>query len=881
MSIGPGIRLGPYEIIDSLGAGGMGEVWRARDTRLQRQVAIKVLPAELARNAQLHARFDREAKAISSLNHPNICTLHDVGHEGGRDYLVMELVEGESLAERLDRGALPLEEALRYGIQIASALDRAHRQGVIHRDLKPANVMVARSEAKLLDFGLAKMAAEGANGVEESLPTRHRSLTEEGTILGTVQYMAPEQLEGKEADSRTDIFAFGMLMFEMVTGRKAFEGKSRVSLMAAILEHQPPSISTIRPITPPALDRLVQICLRKNPDDRWQTAHDVELQLRWIEEGGSDAGLPAPVIARRKSRERISWVLAGLGLVATLVFGSLWLRERAEPARLFRTSIVPPAGMAYQVNRALSLSPDGSKLVFAVREGTVQSRLYVRDSDALEPRPLSGTEGGEHPFWSPDGRDVGFFAGDRLKRVAVAGGPPQTVCDAPAGRGGTWSPDDTIVFSSGSSGGRGVLSRVPARGGTPIAITRLESGTKDFSHRWPWFLPGGKHLLFLNQTGEGGRENDDSTIEVLTLKTGERKRLVNANSSVQYVPSGHLLFWRERSLIAQPFDARRREVRGDPVPIAENVGYSGLEKGAFSASNEGTLVYHTHEARKTQFVWFDRDGNRLTTVGEESEELRSPDLSWDDSSLVYELDGDVWVRDLERGTTMRLTFGDEWEGEPLWSPDGEWIVFSTIDSVYRKRSSGLGDAELISQDDEGRLSAYSWSADGRYLFGHVDTSNAQVDAARLDLTDGKVETMVSTPFLDVTPYPSPDGKWLAVSSSESGFMQLYVHRLESPGGRWQISTDAGVHPVWSRDGKTIFYFDPGGPRVMAVEVETGETFRAGKPVELLAHCGNPAQDRPFDVTSDGSRIICNSPTGERDASPTLTLVQNWQQGLRQ
>lgn len=876
-----GVRLGPYEIVESLGAGGMGEVWRAKDTRLDRQVAIKVLPAGLTENEQLHARFDREAKAISSLNHPNICTLHDVGHENGRHYLVMELIEGESLADRLDKGPLPLDEAIRHGIEITNALDRAHRQGIIHRDLKPGNVMITPSGAKILDFGLAKMAdqaSESEPGIT-NLPTQKRNLTEEGTILGTVQYMAPEQIEGHEADRRTDIFAFGLLLFEMVTGRKAFQGKSRMSLMAAILEHRPPSISSVQPISPPALDRLVQICLEKDPDNRWQTARDVELQLRWIEEGGSDAGIPAPVMARRKHREKAGWVAAAVAAAMALLFAALWLAHPDEPRRLSRFSMLPPPGMTIDVGMRLAISPDGSRLVFAAFGGQGPRRLYLREIDQLESRPLTGTERGELPFWSPDSREIAFFVDDRLKRVSAFGGPPQTICEAAAPRGGSWANDGTIVFSSGEAGGRGVLSKVAARGGQPVRLTELDEQRGDFSHRWPWFLPDEKHLLFLAQTGEGGREDDDSTIEVLSLETGERKRIVGGNSSVQYVPPGYILFWREGSLIAQKFDLDRLEVSGEPVPIAERVGYSGLEKGAFTASSEGTLLYQSNEAVSSQLTWFDRDGSELSTIGEESRQLGSIDLSWDGSRLAYTLEGDVWVRDLVRGSAIRLSFDDEWEGDPVWLPGDDWIVFNSPTAFFRKRSSGIGDAERLIGDDQEAAGAYSSSSDGRYLFVHQDHPATQVDILRFDMIEEKFESLIRTPFLDVTPYPSPDGKWLAVASAETGRMEVYVHRLESPGGRWQLSTDGGVHPTWSRDGGTIYYLTEQSSRLMAVEVETGETFRAGTPVELMRVAMPRRQERPYDVNADGSRFIFNALTGDRTESPEITVVMNWDRML--
>ena len=883
MALTEGGRLGPYEIIELLGAGGMGEVYRARDTRLDRQVAIKVLPADLSGNEQFQARFEREAKTISQLNHPNICTLHDVGNENGVSFLVMELLEGEPLDQVLDRGALPLDQAIRYGIQIANALDCAHRHRIVHRDLKPANVMITATGAKLLDFGLAKAALEAAQPIDglTDLETEQRNLTEEGTILGTVQYMAPEQLEGLEADARTDLFAFGVLLFEMITGRKTFQGTSRVSLMAAIMEHPAPSISSIQPLSPPALDRLIRTCLEKKADDRWQTAHDIELQLRWIEEVGSDVGLPAPVVARRKGRARLSWAFTAVGLVAALTFAWLWLAGRAEPERLARFSVVPAEGTTLEVGWGLAISPDGSRIVFAARDDSGARRLFVRTIDALEPTVVSGSENARFPFWSPDGAQIGFVVDDRLKRVAAAGGPPQTICNAPGFRGGAWGPDGVIVFSSGGGGGRGILRRVPAGGGPPTPLTTLDEEREEFSHRWPSFLPDGEHVLFVAQTGEGNVEGDESTLEVLSLESGDRTRVVGANSSVQYVSTGHILFWRGGNVLAQRFDPKALAVTGDPMPVLEGVGYSDVELAAFSVSAEGTLVYQAGVAIRTQLTWFDRNGNSLETLGHASSAgLAEPALSWDGSKVAYALERDIWVRDLARGTATRLTFSGKY-GSPIWSPDDEWIAYwgsggGIKSHIYRKRASGVGDEELLlprEQDSVGNESG-DWSSDGRSIVFHTFRTDTLWDIARFDLTDGTVEDLIRTPFQELAPSFSPDGNWLAAMSNETGRMEIYVYRLTVPGGRWQLSAAGGTKPIWSRDGRTIYYHSPSS-HLMAVEVETGETFHADPPVELMKVASRPGDARAYDVTADGSRFLWNARAGGSPKAIPLTIIQNW------
>src|SRR5262249_36604381 len=498
MTLAEGSQLGPYQILSPVGAGGMGEVYRAKDTRLDRIVAIKVLPSHLSENAEIRQRFDREPKTISSLSHPHICALHDVRHQHGTDYLVMEFLEGESRADRLAKGPLPTEQALRYGIQIADALDRAHRQGIVHRDLKPGNVMLTKSGVKLVDFGLAKLAAAGPVASSLSiLPTQAgANLTQDGTILGTFQYMSPEQLEGKEAGARSDIFAFGAVLYEMATGNKAFAGKSQASLIAAILDSQPAPISTVQPMSPPALDRVVQTCLAKDPDDRWQTAHDVMLELKWIAEGGSQAGVPAPVAARRVQRERTAWIAAALFAAAALALATLYFATPRRGDRIVRTSILPPSKTVYRsVGESAgppAISPDGLTLAFTASDTPGRSQLWVRSFDAAAPRALPGTEGAMYPFWSPDSKSIGFFCSGKLKKVDAAGGPVLTICDAADGRGGTWGRDGVIVFEPHF---REPLARVSASGGPVTAGTKLDESRRETTHRFPFFLPDGKHLL--------------------------------------------------------------------------------------------------------------------------------------------------------------------------------------------------------------------------------------------------------------------------------------------------------------------------------------------------------------------------------------------------
>jgi hypothetical protein len=601
MAILPGRRLGPYEILSAIGAGGMGEVYKACDTRLDRTVAIKTLPPHLADRAELRERFDREAKTIASLNHPHICTLYDTGHQDGIDFLVMEYLEGETLAQRLQKGGLPLEQVLQYAIEISDALDKPHRKGVTHRDLKPGNIMLTKSGTKLLDFGLAKLKQEVSppNAQLSELPTASDPLTAQGSIVGTLQYMAPEQLEGKEVDARTDIFAFGAVVYEMATGKRAFEGKTQASLIAKILEIDPPPISSLQPMTPPALDRVVKKCLAKEPEKRWQAASDVCDELKWIAESGSQTGTPASLAATRKSRlgdARLAWIVAAVLLLAGLAFGYYaYFKRPPEQKRTVRFSLFPPdnwslAGTGAVTTGAsapVAISPDGQRVAFVAASADGKTLLWVRPLDALTAQELAGTEGTTSPFWSPDSRSLGFFAGGKLKKIDVSGGPPITLCDAPDNRGGAWSSEGMIVFAPTNIS---ALQKVSASGGAPAAATVLGQG--ELGHIRPSFLPDGRHFLYSTiapRSGSGG------PIYLGSLDSGERKLLLNATSANALYTQGYLLFLRETTLIAQPFDTRRLALTGDAFPIADQIRISGSTQpyAYFSASENGALAYQT------------------------------------------------------------------------------------------------------------------------------------------------------------------------------------------------------------------------------------------------------------------------------------------------
>ncbi|MGH7680543.1 MAG: protein kinase domain-containing protein [Candidatus Eiseniibacteriota bacterium] len=883
MPLSPGARLGPYEILEVLGAGGMGEVYRAKDTRLDRTVAVKVLLGDLSASPEIRARFEREARAASSLNHPNICAIYDVGHQDGVDYIVMEHLEGENLAARINRGALPAEELLRIAIQVADALDKAHRQGLIHRDLKPANIMLTKSGAKLLDFGLARATGLASNLSELSRsPTMSRPLTTEGTIVGTFQYIAPEVLEGAEADARSDIFAFGATLFEMATGKRAFEGKSQASVIAAILERVPPPISTIQPLAPPALERLVQQCMAKDPDDRRQTMHDVLLELKWISEGGSKAGLPVTVGARRRGSTRLAWILAGAATVAAAALSvALWMGRSPKPDTV-RFDVPAPKGVV-EIGTP-KISPDGRTLAFNARDSAGVFRIWVRPMNALNALPLLGTEGTRRPFWSPDSRTIAFFAGGKLRKISAGGGPAQTICESTGGADGSWSPDGVILFDGGT---RDSVSRVPAAGGTPAPASYIDRAKGEVGHAWPQFLPDGKHFLYLAL----GARPESTFIKVGSIDSKKSSIVaMGAFSRVEYAHPGYLIFARERALMAQPFDTRTFKLTGEPFPVADEVfsdaGFAG--NADFSASRTGVLALRggTPDEGK-RLTWVDRSGNErgtLGAMGDYGELALSPDGghvavmigSW--STLR-----DLWVVERARGISTRFTFDEALEGWPVWSPDGTRIAFSSNKSgdfaVYVKRADGVGDAEQVSPP--GRPAGpWDWSRDGRYIACAVDGGVTRWDVDALPLEgDKKMIPVATSQFAELAPQFSPDGRWMAYSSGESGRREIYIRPFPGPGGKWQVSTQGGVHPKWRRDGKELYFLTPDG-NMMAADITAGTGIQSGTP-RVLFRTGAPEPEVNgpcYAVSADGQQFLIRKSISGVTVSPT-TVVLNWAAGL--
>ncbi len=865
----------------------MGEVYRARDTRLDREVALKVLPSHLASDMSLKQRLEREAKAVCKLSHPNICTLHDIGRQDGVDFLVMEYMEGETLEQRLTRGPLPLQQALRYSAEIADALAKAHRAGITHRDLKPSNVMLTKSGAKLMDFGLAKQAGPSplATALTE-MTVEQSKLTGEGTIVGTFQYMAPEQLEGKEADARTDIFAFGELLHEMVTGKPAFSAKSRASLIAAILTVDPPPISQLQPLTPPALERVVKKCLAKDPDERWQSASDLATELKWLAEGGSQSGVALPPMIRQTRSDWMPWMVAAVALVAAVLLAVLHFTANTPTARVVR-SLIPVEEGTYPVMTGdfagpPVVSPDGSAIAYVAAREQGAVFLWVRPLNSLHAHALPGTEGATFPFWSPDSRSLGFFAGGKLKTVSLEGGTPVEICAAPIGRGGSWSANGTIVFSPDF---QSALEQVPASGGTPKPVTVMDKAKHD-SHRWPYFLPDGKHFLYLAVVHANAHDRNDG-IYLGSLDGNESRLVMNGYTNVAYA-AGRLLFMRDSALMAQPFDIKTG-LHGEAERLAEDVLVDEtIWRAQFDASSSGILSYASGGLTPWQAVWYDRSGKQLGTAGDKVFNLLSVRISPDGKRIATEAgesESQIWIYDRDRNVNTRLTFGPSQDSSPVWSPDGRWIAYIGVhdhNNLYRKLSNGTGEEELLLEGDATSRNPFDWSPDGKFLLFGVGDFTAKGRAWVLPLAgDRKPVPLTPDTFVTNSARFSPDGRWLAYSSNESGRFEVYVMPFGGGTGKWQVSSQGGLQPVWRRDGKELFYWTADNA-LMAVPITLNrdgvqlgsaqQLFRFSNPVGIVGIVS------PYDATADGQRFLLIT-TPQQTPRP-ITLVSNWTAELK-
>jgi eukaryotic-like serine/threonine-protein kinase len=873
MPLVPGTKLGPYEIVGPLGAGGMGEVYRAKDMRLDRTVAIKILPAHLSNDPVRKQRFEREAKTISSLNHPHICVLHDVGHQDGMDYLVMECVEGVTLEERLKKGPLPLEQVLKYGAQIADALDKAHRSGVVHRDLKPGNIMLTPTGAKLLDFGLAKPAAPVLTGATLTAMTPRSPMTEEGAIVGTFQYMSPEQLEGKELDGRSDTFSLGAVLYETLTGRRAFQGKSQLSVASAILEKEPTPLSTIRPMTPPALEHVIKKCLAKTPEERWQSAGDLASELKWISESGSQDASRVLSSTAGKPWLRGGWLVSGVLLLLLAAFVvAWWARPRQTLSAMYFNSPVRFAA------NYVALSPDGKSLAMVAYTPQVNKyMIWIHEIGGRTATTVPGTEDASHPFWSPDGRSIGFFAQGQLKKVDVfSGRAAQVLCEAPYGRGGTWNRDGVILYSPDGHGG---LFRVSSAGGTPTSVTTVNAD--EFSHRWPVFLPDGHHFLYLAANFSG--RVDRNRIVVGSLNSSERHDVVNASSNAAYADPGYLLYLRDNVLVAQHFDPRTFLLSGDPHTINDEVQYSQLiDLALFDVVSTKILAVQTGKGiAKSQLTWFERNGHPAGTVAT-PDSIANPSLSPDGRRVVYDqIDRDgrninIWIDELAGGVPARFTFNTAADQLPIWTSDGSRVTFGSNRSfhftLYQKNSDGSGPEGQLIDLGSPQEGPWDWSRDGKFL---LLMKNAEL--WYLSYSDSQLKPFLQPKATIRNAQFSPDGKWVAYSSNETGSSEVYVSAFPNPLSKRQISRGGGQEPRWRGDGKELFYLSSDA-KLMAVPVKAGTTFEAG-PAETLfqTHARQliGVMDAfSYDVSRDGQKFLINVKVDEPVSAP-LSIVLNW------
>ena len=903
MGVSPGVRVGPYQILSLIGVGGMGEVYKARDTRLDRPVAIKVLHAAVAERADRRALFETEARAVSALSHPHICTLFDIGDQDGHAFLVMEYLEGDTLDDRLTRGPLPAPDVLRHGAAIADALDHAHRRQIVHRDVKPSNVMLTASGVKLLDFGLAKGPVLVGAAASATPSFDQRKLTAEGTLIGTFQYMATEQLEGKPADARTDVFALGTVLYEMATGRKAFNGDSQASLIASILTEQPPPISSAREVLEPdgslaALDHVVERCLAKNPDERWQTARDVQLELEWIVKGQpSRASVRAG--ARLRPREAVAWALA-LGTLIVAAAIAVVRFDGASPEST-RFIVSPPAGATIPVAESrtrLAVSPDGRRLAMVAFTGGKQ-QIWIRSLDSVAAEPLAGSDGAISPFWSPDSRFVGFFSPGEgaLKKVAVTGGPARTIAPAQVDGVPTWGRDGTILFTQFLDG----IYRVSADGGTPSRVTRVDKRRRELNHYWPEFLSDGRQFLYMATALDESGLRATPSVYIASLDSPETTLLARMHSRMTYAEPGYLLFVDNGALLAQRFDGTSRRLLGEPVQIASGVAYTRtVGNGSFGVSSNGVLAYQG-AGDESHIVWADRRGN-VTETGWPTQNYGSFRFSPDGQRVAVEVvdprsnAADVWLYDAVRGAPVRFTSDPADESGPLWSPDASRILLrlsrggpaslgsgSAAPNLYTK-GVATGREELIVSDPS-PLRGEDWSQDGRWIAYTRNTRQTGVDIWLMPLTEGGKPHPFSTERFDESNARfSPDSRWLAFVSTEAGLPEVFVAPVDRAGERKRISVGGGTTPRWRRDGRELFYASPDGREIVGVPIQPGPTFRAGIPERLFA-LGAATGARfsrlniLYEVTPDGQRFLINVPAGEPSSS-RITVVLNWMAALR-
>jgi eukaryotic-like serine/threonine-protein kinase len=922
MTLVPGAKLGPYEIQSPLGAGGMGEVYRARDAKLARDVALKVLPAAFSADTQRMGRFEREAQVLASMNHPNIAGIYGLEESGALRALVMELVEGNTLAERLNAGRVPLDEALSIAKQIAEALEYAHERGIIHRDLKPANIKITPDgQVKVLDFGLAKAldptlsgsASSGSGGIYDSplqnSPTLTALATQAGMILGTAAYMSPEQARGKSVDRRADIWAFGCVLFEMFSGKRIFAGETVSDTLAAVIMKDP-EWDALPETLPAPIQKLIRRCLTKDPKQRLRDIGEARIAIEDALAGvGADprvrppegAGIAAPLPPQRRL---LPWGVAAVAVLTAVALAIVHFGKPSTPQHAIRSTIMPPENSTFATLGSFGggavISPDGTRLVVPVRDGSGKFSLWVRQLDSLTLQKLEGTEDAKYPFWSADSRFVGFFVQGKLKKIDVTGGPAQTVCDAPSGRGGTWNRNDVIVFAPDIYSG---LASVPAAGGTATPFVPLDKSRQQASLRWPAFLPDGKHFLYWGGDPGNGTAAETNGIYVASTDGKDSEFLLKANSDAVYSPPGYLLFIREQTLMAQPFDASGLKLAGNAFPIAEQVANpESFQLGFFSASQNGELIYQTGDPTQGQIFSLDANGKTLGSVGEPGAYYHIQ-LSPDGRQLAETVNSDqvkgsdIWLIDLARGVRTRFTFDPKDDDTPVFSPDGSRIVFSSTrngpSDLFIKDSSGAGTEQALLKSDDDKAPT-DWSKDGKYI-AFVQLSNKgkrNADIWILPLVgDKKPFPFLKTEFNEGSGVFSPDSHWLAYESDESGKSETYVAPFNAaegsaaggsglPGGKWQVSQGGGAIPTWSQDGKTLYFLGPDNKLMQADVTSKGSAIAVGIPREVFQAPFSPAGagSRIYDVTAGGQRFYI---IGTKETAPVpLTLVTNWAAGLK-
>jgi len=876
-----GSNLKHFQITDALGAGGMGEVWRARDTKLEREVAVKLLPEAVAKDPERLSRFQREARTLASLNHPNIASIYGLEDADDRMLLILELVEGEGLDQRIARGPVPIDEALAIARQIAEALEAAHGQGIVHRDLKPANVKITPGgRVKVLDFGLAKAFEPAADAPDLTRsPTLTAHMTAAGVVLGTAAYMSPEQARGVEVDKRADIWAFGCVLYEMMAGQQPFRGDTVSDVLASILKESPDS-SALPANTPRRLRRLLDRCLTKDRRQRLHDIADARIEIDEILEGGEAAQPATEVEPGARRRLRLWQVAAGVLLLSTLATGWLALRTGPEPREVVRAFIPAAADTSFSLDPSgpgvVALSPDGRNLAFAAADKGGKILLWVRRIGDLTARPLPGTDNAAYPFWSPDSRFLAFYSDGRLRKIDAAGGPPVTICEAENGKGGSWNEAGQILFAPAHNT---PISLVSAAGGEPRAVTELPEGV--VGHRFPLWLDDDR-FLFLARSVAGAASD---RIMVGSIGTPTAGREVLAAASNVAVASGRLLFVREGILMAQPFDTGRAEVTGDAVPVAEDVLYMGGARwGVFSASQTGRLTYLTGAVqRESELVWVDGTGRVISQLGAgvlHRDVRLSPDGLSVAAEVIDETNGtsDIWIYDVRRGLRTRFTFDAAMDWWPAWSPDGKRIAFASDRSgkngIYVKPVGGSEEVDLVLEDAERDIGPEAWSPDGRWLV-HISLVSAdKSDLWALNMETGERVPVAATSFAESSPAISPDGRWIAFSSDESGEGEVYVTSFPQPTRHWQVSTGGGDYPRWNGDGSTLF-FVRGDGELMSAEVEgSGDAFVVGKLSELFRWDRPPGFRWPYDVDVSGDRFLINRGGAATESAP-LTLVLNW------